>query len=111
MMTTTKEGLDLTYSYNTPTGPLLFRESSIIKLSKNDTSKYEESLKDLIDEYKDFAKKSDLVRSTKYKFKKYISNSKKVYNFNSTNKIWWFFNKDLQLLTYIFNYELIRFIL
>ena len=88
MSTTSKENLDLTYSYNTPTGPLLFRESSIIKLSKNDTSKYEDSLKDLIDEYKDFTKKSDLVRSTKYRFKKYIPNSKKVYNFNSANKIW-----------------------
>eukprot|EP00347_Sterkiella_histriomuscorum_P021848 403332557 len=67
-------GADLNFSYQTPSGALMFRESSILKLCQNDTSKYEESADDVLKEYKEYTKMSDLVSSRKYKFKKFISN-------------------------------------
>ena len=43
-----------------------------MKLASNDTSKYEESAGDVLREYKEIAKMSDLVSSKKFKFKKFI---------------------------------------
>ena len=68
----TNNNVEFQMSLLTPQGPLLYRESSLKKLNENDTSKYEESMKDLMQEYRDFTKKSDLVSSRKFKFKKFI---------------------------------------
>lgn len=72
--------MDCTYEFKTPQGPLLYRESSLHKLHHNDTSKYEDSMKELMEEYRDFTKKSDLVSSRKYKFKKFLPVSRKLKN-------------------------------